>query len=101
MSDSVFSMVLTKFPSSSNSYSSLPFGSTSFTGLLAQYAYGDVLGYLSDIGSTESQMERSEVPAVPEMWYRISSLPFLAPDPRIIPSLLRHPQLKGPLPINS
>ena len=28
--------------------------------------YGDVLGYLSDIGSTESQMERSEVPAKPE-----------------------------------
>ena len=43
-----------------------PSGSFSFTGLLAQYVYGEVEGYLSAIGSTLSQMERSEVPAKPE-----------------------------------
>ena len=45
---------------------SLPSGSTNLTGLFAQYAYGEVEGYLSDIGSTLNQMERSEVPAEPE-----------------------------------
>ncbi len=54
------------FPSFSGSNHSLPSGSTNRTGLLAQYVYGLTPGYLSDIGSTESQMERSEVPAKPE-----------------------------------
>ncbi len=44
----------------------LPSSSTNLTGLFPQYVYGDVLGYLSAIGSTESQMERVEVPAKPE-----------------------------------
>ena len=34
-----------------------PFGSTNLTGLFAQYVYGLTPGYLSLIGSTESQME--------------------------------------------
>ena len=38
-----------------------PFGSTNFTGLSAQYVYGDSDGYLSLIGSTLSQMLKSEL----------------------------------------
>ena len=52
------------FPSTSIVQISSPFGSTNRTGLFAQYVYGLTPGYLSDIGSTESQMEREE------LWYR-------------------------------
>ena len=36
-----------------------PFGSINFTGFQLQYAYGDMFGYLSDNGSTESQWDQS------------------------------------------
>jgi hypothetical protein len=38
---------------------SSPFGSTSFTGLFAQYTYGLNEGYFEAIGSTLNQMDRS------------------------------------------
>ena len=40
---------------------SLMSSSTNLTGLFPQYVYGEVEGYLSAIGSTLNQMERSEL----------------------------------------